>query len=220
MLVHDVAYLIAEFTYAHKRLPEWLTEAEKLIEVVKRAIVQVARARSAMERAIPELRSAIAIFGNCESDKSIDEACLQLDELRRRLPTRDELHGWLEKIFGRAAISSGNSGRGRPAGSSHPHFHDFLCSLLVDVNSVGGRLTYDKNYPARGTLLRVLDLLRPILPPGFIPHIPPVRVLKSAQKIARGGAQSLEAMVSRRYGNIPYVEFGEKLLAELERNDK
>jgi hypothetical protein len=217
----EVAYLIAEFTYIIKQTPEWLTKLEELIEPMKKALAQAARARSVIVQAVPELRSAISTFGKyCEGDESIDVACRRLDGIQSYLPTRDELEGWVEKMFGKAPISAGSRGRGRPMGSSYPGFHDFLCRLLVTVNSEGGGLSHNKNYPTRGTLVRVLDLLRPILPPGFIPYVPPVRVLLSALKIARE-AEPLEAILLRRYRkNNPYFEFSEKLFAELERNEK
>jgi hypothetical protein len=49
-------------------------------------------------------------------------------------------------------------------------FKQFTLRLLWDVRAAGGRLTFDKN-SGTGTLPKVLKLLSPRLPPGFIPNV-------------------------------------------------
>jgi hypothetical protein len=82
--------------------------------------------------------------------------------------------------------------RGRPRhGAFSIHFSgslvEFVFRLLLDVRAAGGRLTLDKN-ASKGTLLDALTLLRPHLPPKFLPSILPLstlaRVKALDQKIA------------------------------------
>ncbi len=64
---------------------------------------------------------------------------------------------------------------------------EFTFRLLLHVRASGGRLTLDKN-AATGSLLDALELLRPCLPPKFLPRILPLstlaRVKALDQKIA------------------------------------
>jgi hypothetical protein len=53
----------------------------------------------------------------------------------------------------------------------------FTLRLLWDVRTAGGHLTLDKN-SAKGTLPEALNLLRPHLPPGFVPQRLPVSTLQ------------------------------------------
>lgn len=67
--------------------------------------------------------------------------------------------------------------RGRPRrGSLLYSLQLFTLDLLWDVRAAGGRLTLDKNM-ARGTLLEALNLLRPYLPPRFVPIELPLSTL-------------------------------------------
>jgi hypothetical protein len=77
-------------------------------------------------------------------------------------------------------------GFGEPIGPGS--LKQFTLRFLWDIKSVGGRLTLDKNR-GTGTLLDVLRLLSPHLPPGFIPDDPPLstlsEVLALSKKLAR-----------------------------------
>jgi class 3 adenylate cyclase len=191
-----IADLIFDFAREHKKLldPEWRKKVKDLTTEWTKSLVQVLKARSLMERATLELKSAIAKFDEAHGQaiRSAEVAPLQIDKLL------DDVLDWMRSPPPIASIMSAErSGPGRPPWQAQSLFHAFLCSFLVTVNSDGGALTYDKNYPERSTLLRALALLRPIMPPGFIPVSPSIRELLRAWKIAKGGAEALENMISR-----------------------
>jgi hypothetical protein len=77
--------------------------------------------------------------------------------------------------------------QGRPSG--YPHwvvpgsFDGFVLRLLWDVGAAGGRLSLSKN-TGTGSLIKVLDLLRPHLPPKFIPSRPSLAALNRIKRIA------------------------------------
>jgi hypothetical protein len=79
--------------------------------------------------------------------------------------------------------------RGRPVSSRYPHwtvpgsFYGFVLRLLWDVGAAGGRLSLSKN-SGTGSLIKVLDLLRPHLPPKFIPSRPSLAALNRIKRIA------------------------------------
>jgi hypothetical protein len=79
--------------------------------------------------------------------------------------------------------------RGRPVSSRYPHwtvpgsFYGFVLRLLWDVGAAGGRLSLSKN-TGTGSLIKVLDLLRPHLPPKFIPSRPSLAALNRIKMIA------------------------------------
>jgi hypothetical protein len=79
--------------------------------------------------------------------------------------------------------------RGRPVSSGYPHwttpgsFYGFVLRLLWDVGDAGGRLSLSKN-SGTGSLIKVLDLLRPHLPPKFIPSRPSLAALNRIKRIA------------------------------------
>jgi hypothetical protein len=77
--------------------------------------------------------------------------------------------------------------RGRPVRTEqlythgHGSFDGFVLRLQWDVQCAGGRLTLSKN-TGTGTLKKVLELLRPHLPPKFIPtHLSPSRLARLRQ---------------------------------------
>jgi hypothetical protein len=82
--------------------------------------------------------------------------------------------------------------RGRPAGRRYLHwsrpgsFDSFVLRLLLDVRDAGGHFTLSKN-TGTGTLIKALEILRPHLPPKFIPkNLTPsglVRIRGVIQKI-------------------------------------
>jgi hypothetical protein len=80
---------------------------------------------------------------------------------------------------------------GRPArgGLSDPvgpgSFTQFVIRLWWDITAAGGRLTLDKNNrPHPGTLADALELMRPYLPPGFIPNVLPLSTLERIRRRA------------------------------------
>jgi len=63
-------------------------------------------------------------------------------------------------------------------------FERFVLWLLWDVRIAGGRLSLDKN-AGTGGLLEALKLLRPHLPPNFIPNGPPISKLAYIKALER-----------------------------------
>ena len=188
-----IANTMIHFIREHERM----TDPKLLNEQIKRwkkELKQMAKARSSMATAALELKSAIAKF-----DEKYGEAVRCVFVAPPIDTLLSEVQEWMNTPPPIAAQrAEWRKGRGRPSRPTYAPFHTFLCLLLVIVNVEGGKLTFNKNYPRRGTLVRFLNLLRPHMPRGFIPEIPPVRVLIEAQKVATGGIEALEAMMSSR----------------------
>jgi hypothetical protein len=111
----------------------------------------------------------------------IDELFLEADQWARRSPRARP--------------------RGRPAkGSLAFSFHLFTLELLWDVRAAGGRLTLDKNM-ATGTLLEALRLLRPYLPPGFVPIALPLSTLAGLKALDK--KIGLASLVEDLYPSLP-----------------
>jgi class 3 adenylate cyclase len=191
----EIVNLMINFIRLHQGLhdPKLHTEMSDQLKVWKTNLMRVVKARRLMGEAALELKSAIEKFDESygEADRCTVVAPQPIDRLL------SEFQEWVSSAPPIAAIRANESKRrGRPSRPTHAHFHDFLCGLLGIVKDEGGKLTFDKNYPTRGTLVRVLDLLRPHMPREFIPENLPVRVLISAQKIGSGGFVALEASLS------------------------
>src|SRR5262249_207280 len=77
------------------------------------------------------------------------------------------------------------SGRGRRRGDikDYPLNH-LVRSLTNELRDCGGRLTLDVK-GQRGSWIKALDMLRPLLPAGFIPKAPPP--LNDCKVDSRGG---------------------------------
>jgi hypothetical protein len=193
----QIVNMMIDFIREYERLhdPKFLAEAEEQIKHWKTELMQLAKARSSMASAILKLKSAIAKFDEQygEADRCVVIAPQPIDTLL------SELQKWVDSAPPIAAIlAEERKGRGRPSQPTHRHFHDFLCLLLATVSAEGGKLTFDRNYPTRSTLVRALDLLRPHMPRGFIPEKLPVRVLIRARKISAGGFAALDALITQR----------------------
>jgi hypothetical protein len=76
--------------------------------------------------------------------------------------------------------------RGRKAGSFNDKtFRDLIELILLAVCDYDGRLTFDKNFE-KGTLVDVLEFLRPHLPRGVIPnHLPYNTIQKIKTEFSR-----------------------------------
>jgi hypothetical protein len=74
--------------------------------------------------------------------------------------------------------------RGRPRGKPNGGLYlpRFVLHFLRDVRAAGGRLTLDKN-EGTGTLVDALVLLRPYLPPNFIPNKLPLSSLANVKAL-------------------------------------
>jgi hypothetical protein len=88
----------------------------------------------------------------------------------------------------------GVSRRGRPQHvflkdvGSPGSLHRFTLRLLWDIEASGGRLSFDKTR-RRGTLVDVYAVLRPLLPPKFIPNILPYSTISRLKALAARAAQ-------------------------------
>jgi hypothetical protein len=191
----EVTNLIIDFRDYERLLdPVFLAAAEKKLNRWKIELMKVAKARSLLSTAVLQLKSAIDKF-NREFGEG-DRCYIAPQPIERLL---SELEGWSNSPPGiKADVATARKGRGRPSQPTHSHLHFFVSLLLVNVNANGGKLTFDKNYPTRGSLGRVLDLLRPHMHQGFIPEILPIRPLISAQKFSKGGFAAVDALISQR----------------------
>jgi hypothetical protein len=70
-------------------------------------------------------------------------------------------------------------GRGRPSASvANLPFQLLVESLLYLVATYGGRMTFDAKDGGRGSLFRVLNHLRPVLPPDLVPKFLPLKTVE------------------------------------------
>jgi hypothetical protein len=83
---------------------------------------------------------------------------------------------------------------GRPKGTKgNPHFHKVVARVLKAASECGGRLPFDKKAGQNSPLVRAIYLLRPLLPVGFLPNVPPLatieRIVRDSRKNSgrRGG---------------------------------
>jgi hypothetical protein len=175
--------------FAHRA--RWLFAPEGLnkLEVIKH---RLRAAASAFENAAAKLRAAIdeydAYHEICKETRLDYIAPSPIDKLLK------EVEIW---AFLRAQLSP--SRRGRPSGSSKPDLRWFTLMLLCLVEEAGGRLTLDKNYPDRATLLDALQLLRPHLPDGLVPASPSIRTLLLAKREVRNGNKGLRGAIFQSY---------------------
>jgi hypothetical protein len=77
----------------------------------------------------------------------------------------------------------------RPGTVKNPQFGEFVLNFVCDTFFDGGRLTFEKNGPS-GSLTRIIDLLTPYLPSGFVPDPLPGSSMRTWWK--QGRAKSLE----------------------------
>jgi hypothetical protein len=150
----------------------------------------------------------------CAALESLDDSALLFVRLAiyfsvkpPELPTRAEIVNEIKKIvmFAKASSQALTYTKddperpkivGRPPGgplsSCGPgSLPRFALRLLWDVKAAGGRLTLDKN-TRQGTLVKVLNLLRPYLPPGFVPNVLPVTRLAEMKAVDAKFALDLE----------------------------
>jgi hypothetical protein len=197
----QVADLIFDSTRAHiiGNDPSIAQLLKVAVEDFLELFLQVLQARTTMASAAGRLQLALEKLANyCEIDYLVDVPPKFMDQ------QLNDILNWANRTPVLAAkLTNKKSRRGRPPGPTYRYFHEFVCSLVAIVHSVGGRLSFDKNRPADGTLVQALTLLRPHMPLGFVPQVPPSRVLQSAQKIGRGGHEAVEALVTGRLQEFP-----------------
>jgi hypothetical protein len=82
---------------------------------------------------------------------------------------------------------------GRPRGpvANYP-FHDVVHSLLYLVARYDGRLSFDPKNGGSGSLIKALNHLRPMLPPGLVPKVLPLKTIERI-KLSSKWPDSLQA---------------------------
>jgi hypothetical protein len=106
------------------------------------------------------------------------------------LGCQENLSAALETVATRSAEALSNIPRKTPGEKGRPSclqsgpgsLSEFTLHLLWDVRDAGGHLTFEKN-AGRGTLKQALELLRPHLPPNFIPNAMPLSTLWYIKKL-------------------------------------
>jgi hypothetical protein len=138
----------------------------------------------------------------------------QLDLLWRQPLDKLPLKGGNAKFKPRARFdqllsemkATGSRRVGRPP-SGRVYFRAFSSRVLHAVSSVGGRLTFDKNYLGRGTLVPALRLLASYLPPpGPVPEPVPISILADVfARSRRGEADENSAIIDDFVDNFRQV---------------
>jgi hypothetical protein len=139
------------------------------------------RALVDLERSIRVARGAIK--GLTKYERAYLEARVRSQMMRwgaRDVGWNDVLSAMIEPcatLTGKNPWST-RSGRGRPRGGIKDYpFSKFIRSLAWALHFSGGRLTLDVK-GQRGSWVKALDALRPLLPPGFIPVAPPLSTIE------------------------------------------
>lgn len=133
------------------------------------------------------LQAAVCNLSNHDREWLQGFACYDVphvQELLRTLPrTTSRLATLLGTAIGRYSpsdhiVPAGPKKRGRKQGTvNDPAFHRIVDGVLLCVFVAGGELTLDKNFKT-GTLIEVLNVLRPYLPKGVIPNVLPLGTIQ------------------------------------------
>jgi hypothetical protein len=191
----DITRLILNEHEGQEKLnPEYLRKCSDVAHQWMRRFARVMKARSDLARAANELISAISDFDNAygEADRCHDVAPQPIDLMLTNLLEWESILPPLALDY---AKKDGSHRRGRPSGPEIGSFHVFLMLLWVVVESADGKLVFDKNFPDKGSLIKVLDLLRPHLPVGVIPQPPSVRAIQWARKTTNAGFAAFQRTV-------------------------
>jgi hypothetical protein len=150
-------------------------------EALRIRIHRVVEARSLIAEAAIELQSAIA---DCDDAYGKDFRCMNLAP-RPIDKLLNDILSWRDSpcLLTLVAAYVGPH-RGRPISKKTSELWLFAVLLTANVERAGGRLTFDKNYPASGSLFRSLELLRPYVP-WLIPQVIPIRTLVAVRRATR-----------------------------------
>ena len=78
------------------------------------------------------------------------------------------------------------SGGGRPTGSDANWRLKYLITELTGlIDRCGGEIPHHDRDPDKGTMLEILNILRPIVPAGVIQHAPPLGTIQKARSAGR-----------------------------------
>jgi hypothetical protein len=102
--------------------------------------------------------------------------------------------------------------RGRPTVEITSPLWLFAVLLVANIENAGGRLTFDKNYPAAGSLVRALELLRPYVP-WLIPQVIPIRTLIAVRRATNKGFEGCMRAIAK--DEKITVEAAERLLKSM-----
>lgn len=144
---------------------------------------RVFEARSLIAMAAIELKAAIADYDGAHGAKNRcwDVAPQPIDKLL------NDILAWQDSpcllVLARAYAGPH---RGREPSEKTSQLWLFSVLLTMDVENAGGRLTFDKNYPTGGSLVRALELLRPYVP-WLIPQVVPIRTLLAVRRATKKG---------------------------------
>jgi hypothetical protein len=112
---------------------------------------RVVEARSRFVKAAIELQLAIANYDEAygKAERCKDLAPQRIDKLL------NDILSWRDSPC-RLTLAAGYVGphRGRPTSETTSSLWLFAVLLTANIENAGGRLTFDKNYPAGGTLVR------------------------------------------------------------------
>jgi hypothetical protein len=140
-------------------------------------------ARSLIAKAAIELQSAIADYDEAfgKDMRCNDIAPRPIDKLLK------DILSWRDSpcLLTLAEAYVGPH-RGRPPSEKTNDLWNFAVLLTAHVENAGGQLTFDKNYPTGGSLIRALELLRPYVP-WLIPQVIPVGTLVAVRRAAKKG---------------------------------
>jgi hypothetical protein len=156
-------------------------------------------ARCIFARAAIDLQKAIADYDQAygEAARCYEVAPQPIDQLLNDVLDWESRDPPL-KLHIAAALARHGARRGRPRGPKMDEFWHFVLTLLVIVIIAGGGLTFDKNRPDRGSLVRALELLRPYVP-WLIPQVIPIRSVLHARTIAKQGPQAFTRAIDGKY---------------------
>lgn len=150
-------------------------------------------ASAALVRAAGAARSLLeALDGLSASDRtSVEQLWTKTPQFQRFVPSLQHTVPSIAHLLGTAVgkavplASAGTHKRGRRTGDvKDMAFRELVRLLLVvTVEWCGGKLSFDKNYPDRSTLITALEAIRPHVPAGAMPKDLP---LSTIQRIRTG----------------------------------
>jgi hypothetical protein len=159
-LMHNTFNDLAVRDYGRPRRSKALVDLERSIRVARGAIKGLTK----WERAYLEGRVRSQMTGWGARDVGWNDV---LSAMIKPCATLTGKNPW-----------STRSGRGRPRGGIKDYpFSKFIRSLAWALHFSGGRLTLDVK-GQRGSWVKALDALRPLLPTGFIPVAPPLSTIE------------------------------------------
>jgi hypothetical protein len=176
-----VSYEVDQVWQDYCELPYWKPgEPARVLKQLRR----VKKLSGEFSAAVKGLDSGALMFLRISAylrDPSAKDGPKTRQEIVEDLKFIHNLADWFSTALSIALDKQPANPVGRPAGggltmTSAPSLARFVLALLWDVRAAGGRLSLDKN-AGTGGLIEALELLRPYLPPGFVPICAPLSTL-------------------------------------------